>query len=305
MAYPVVQLKRANSTTEAALTKLFKFFALAAALSLHLSVSGALAQSETKREITQIAGDLYRFQNNFHYSVFLVTPEGVIVTDPINAEAAAWLEAEIEERFGLPIKYLILSHDHADHAAGGEVFADTALVVAHERAKAAIVGEGRPTAVPDITFSDRLTIELGGKRVELIYPGRSHSDNLIAMYFPEERVVFAVDVVSVKRLPYKTLSDSYFPDWIDALGRVEAIDFDILAPGHGPLGDKSDVTAHRLYFEALHDAVLAAARGGQSLEQMQGSIRLDAYQDWGQYEAWLPLNIEGLYNQISLHRRGN
>ena len=66
MAYPVVQLMRVNSTTEAALTKLFKFFALAAALSMHLSVSGALAQSETKREITQIAGDLYRFQNNFH-----------------------------------------------------------------------------------------------------------------------------------------------------------------------------------------------------------------------------------------------
>ena len=52
----------------------------------------AQAQSgDTKRAITQIAGDLYRFQNNFHYSVFLVTPEGVIVTDPINAEAAAWL----------------------------------------------------------------------------------------------------------------------------------------------------------------------------------------------------------------------
>jgi glyoxylase-like metal-dependent hydrolase (beta-lactamase superfamily II) len=287
------------------LTKLLKILAIATVLFLQSAAPGALAQSEAKREITQIAGDLYRFQNNFHFSVFLVTPEGVIATDPINAEAAAWLEAEIDKRFGVPIKYLVLSHDHADHSAGGEVFADTALVVAHERAKAAILGEGRPTAVPDITFSDRLTLELGGKRVELIYLGPSHSDNLIAMNFPAERVLFAVDIVTVKRVPYKNLSDSYFPGWIDALKRIEAIDFDILAPGHGGLGDKSDVTAYRHYFEALHEEVLTAARAGQSLEEMKASIRLDAYKDWAQYEAWLPLNIEGLYSRISLQRRGN
>ncbi len=305
MAYPVVQLKRANSTTEAALTKLFKFFALAAALSMHLSVSGALAQSETKREITQIAGDLYRFQNNFHYSVFLVTPEGVIVTDPINAEAAAWLEAEIENRFGLPIKYLILSHDHADHAAGGEVFADTALVVAHERAKAAIVGEGRPTAVPDITFSDRLTIELGGKTVELLYFGPSHSNNLIVMNFVDERTLFVVDVVTVGRLPYRDLGDGYIPGWINVLHAIEGLDFDILAPGHGALGVKADVTANRQYLEELHDAVLTGLRAGKSVDELKASITLDAYKAWGQYGAWRPLNIEGMARIIGAHRRGN
>jgi glyoxylase-like metal-dependent hydrolase (beta-lactamase superfamily II) len=287
------------------MSKILKFLAITVVLALQTSAQSALAQSEPKRAITQIAGDLYRFQNNFHFSVFLVTPEGVIVTDPINADAAAWLEAEIDTRFGVPIKYLVLSHDHADHAAGGEVFADTAVVVAHDRAKAAIVGEGRPTAVPDITFSDRLTLELGGKRVELVYLGPSHSDNLIVMNLPDERVLFAVDIVTVKRMPYKNLSASYFPGWIDALKRIEAIDFDVLAPGHGVLGDKSDVTAHRHYLEALHAEVLAAAREGKSLEEMQASIRLDDYKDWGQYEAWLPLNIEGLYNRISLQRRGN
>ncbi len=265
----------------------------------------AAAQEDTPRAITKIAGDLYRFQNKFHYSVFLVTPEGVIVTDPINAEAATWLKGEIASRFGVPVKYVVLSHDHADHSSGAEVFADTALVVAHENAKAAILGEGRPTAVPDITFADRMTIELGGKRVELIYPGRSHSDNLIVMRFPDERVLFAVDMVSVGRLPYRDLSDAYFPDWIEALGRVEALDFDILAPGHGPLGGKRDVAAHRRYFEDLHAAVVAAARAGQSLEEMKRSITLDAYKDWGQYDAWRELNIEGMYRRVSLQRRGN
>ncbi len=274
------------------------------ALAVALAATAAGAQ-EPKREITKIDGDLYRFQNNAHFSVFLVTPEGVIVTDPINADAASWLKAEIASRFGQPIRYLVLSHDHADHSAGGEVFDDSAVVVAHDNARRTIIGEKRPTAVPELTFRDRMTIALGGKSVELIWPGRSHSDNLIVMRFPEERVLFAVDLVSVNRLPYQTLSDAYIPDWIDALRIMEGLEFDILAPGHGPLGKKSDVTAHRQYFEDLHDAVLAAARAGKSLDEMKQSIRLEKYSDWGQYENWREMNIEGMYNQIKLHRRGN
>ena len=274
-----------------------------------VAVTGSAAyaqEQEAQREITQIAGDLYRFQNNFHVSVFLVTPEGVIVTDPINAEAAAWLSDQIAERFNQPIKYVIYSHDHADHISGGEVFKQAgAIVVAHENAKRAIIGEQRPTAVPDIIFSEEMTIELGGNSVELIYPGRSHSDNLIVMHFPEERAAFTVDFISVKRLPYQDLADSYFPDWIEAIKQVEQMDFDILVPGHGPVGTKADATDHRQYLEDLYDAVLEAARAGQSLEEMKANITLDKYQDWGQYEDWRPMNIEGMYNQISLHRRGN
>src|SRR5215831_21134560 len=131
------------------------------------------------REITQIAGEVYRFRNNNHFSVFAVTPTGIIATDPINAEAAQWLKAELHKRFSQPVKCLIYSHDHADHISGGEVFADTAIVVAHEHAKTAIVHEKRPTAVPQVTFSDRMSLALGGTVVELQYVGRNHSDNSI------------------------------------------------------------------------------------------------------------------------------
>jgi glyoxylase-like metal-dependent hydrolase (beta-lactamase superfamily II) len=150
-----------------------------------------------------------------------------------------------------------------------------------------------------------MTITLGGKTVELSYLGRSHSDNMIVMNFLDERSLFTVDFISVKRLPYKTLSDAYFPDWIDAIRQVEAMDFDILLPGHGPTGVKADAAAHRAYLEDLYGAVLEAARAGLSVEEMKETIKLEAYQDWGQYEAWLPLNIEGVAQRIALHRRGN
>jgi len=93
------------------------------------------------RGIVRITGDLYRFQENAHYSVFLVTPEGIIATDPINADTANWLKAELRRRFDKPVKYLIYSHHHEDHVSGGEVFSDTATVIAHENAVQGIIDE--------------------------------------------------------------------------------------------------------------------------------------------------------------------
>ena len=269
-----------------------------------VAASPAIAQ-EAKRSITKIAGDLYRFQNNFHYSVFLVTSDGIIATDPVSPDAARWLKQELKARFDSSVKYLIYSHDHPDHIAGGQVFTPEATVVAHQKARAAIIGEQRPTAVPDITFTDRMTVTLGGKSVELIYLGLSHSDNMIVMHFPEERAVYTVDFISVKRLPYKTFNDAYFPEWIEAVKKVEAMDFDILVPGHGPMGTKEDATEHRRYLQALHDAVVAAARKGQTLGEMKKSITLDEFKHLSMYDKWRELNIEGMYRQVSLHRRGN
>lgn len=269
------------------------------------TAAGVVAQQSPVREITQIAGDLYRFRNNAHYSVFLVTPAGVIATDPIDAEAAAWLEEEIAKRFDAPIRYLIYSHDHADHIAGGEVFADTAIVVAHEKAKPHIVGERRPTAVPQITFSDRMEIELGGKRVELVYLGLNHSDNTIVMRFPDERVLFVVDIVAKDRLPFRDFPSAYIEQWIESLKRIEAMDFDILAPGHGGLGTKADVAASRRYIEELRAEVLAQMRAGKPLEEIKQIVTMEAYKDWGSYADWRELNIEGMYRHLQQYRRSN
>ncbi len=285
------------------------FRVMQAVLILAVSVGSfavAQAQDAPKRDIVQISGDLYRFQNKFHYSVFLVTPEGVIVTDPINADAAKWLKAEIASRFGKPIRYVVYSHDHADHIAGGEVFAaDGAIVVAHEKAKRTILGEKRPTAVPQITFKRQMTLELGGKTVELKYLGKNHSDNMIVMRFPEERTLFAVDFIPVKTVGFKDFPDAYLPEWIKSLARVERMDFDILVPGHGPLGTKADVTAYREYMIDLTSQVLEQARLGKSLEETKAAVDLSKYKDWGQFEAWGPLNIDGAYQRVQLNRRGN
>lgn len=257
------------------------------------------------RDIIPVAGNVYRFRNNNHYSVFVVTPDGVIATDPINADAARWLEAEIGRRFGRPIRYLVYSHDHADHISGGEVFAATAIVVSHANAKPVIEGERRPTAVPTLTFTDRAEVLLGGTAVVLEWVGRNHSNNSVVFRVPRERVAFAVDFIPVRAVAFRDFPDAYIEDWIESLGRVEAMDFDVLVPGHGPVGTKADVRAFREYMEALRAEVLRLAREGRSLDEVKQAVRLPQYQAWSGYAEMFPLNVEGMYRHVQLHRRGN
>lgn len=200
--------------------------------------------------------------------------------------------------------YLIYSHDHADHISGGEVFADTAAVVAHENAKPVIIGERRPTAAPQVTFGDRMTIELGGTVVELSYVGRNHSDNSIVVRFPKERLLFAVDFVPVNAYAFRDLPDAYMPDWIESIKRVEAMDFDVLVPGHGPLGTKASAVMFREYLQDLRGEVLRHAREGKSVDEIKQLVTLPKYAAWGPKE-WLPLNVEGMFRLVQANRRGN
>ncbi len=64
--------------------------------------------------------------------LFMVTPEGIILADPINAAFATWMKEQFAERFKVPVRYVIYSHSHWDHIEGGAVFADTARFIAHE-----------------------------------------------------------------------------------------------------------------------------------------------------------------------------
>ncbi len=263
-------------------------------------MAGPTVAQDVTREITKIDGDLYRFQNNFHFSVFLVTPDGIIATDPINAEAAQWLKDELASRFNQPVKYLIYSHHHPDHASGGEVFADTATFIGHENMVAAAAAQGSDAVrLPDIIFSDTMTVTLGGKTAELHYVGKNHSDNMTVVRFPDEKTVFTVDFISANRLPFRTLGDSYYPDWIDSIKAVEALDFEIAAPGHGALATRENVVAHRQYHEDLTAAVQAQIDAGKSVEEAKAAITLDKYKDWGQYDAWLSENVEGAYRILS------
>ncbi|WP_262693719.1 MBL fold metallo-hydrolase [Kordiimonas aquimaris] len=279
----------------------FKFMAAVVATGLGLNMATTaptLAQDEAVREITNIKGNLYRFRNNGHFSAFLVTSDGVIATDPINEAAATWLKATLRSRFGKEIKYVIYSHEHNDHVSGGEVFDETATIVAHANTAEAL-HKNPFTAVPERTFEKSTTIKLGDGAVNLHYFGPSHTDNVIAIEFPAERAVFVVDAISVDRLPYRNLYAHDMPGAIDFIKGVEALDFDIFMPGHGSLGTKADVVEHREYHEDLRDAVQDVIDDGGTLADAKEQIKLEKYRDFENYDGWLGENIDGMWRLLT------
>ena len=137
------------------------------------------------------------------------------------------------------------------------------------------------------------------------YLGKNHSDNSIVMRFPDERVLFAVDFIPVRSLPFRDFPDAYINEWIESLAKAEALDFDILAPGHGGLGRKDDVRAMRAYMEELRTEVLRHLREGKSVEEIKQLVTMEKYRAWGNYKEYLPLNIEGMVRHIQMHRIPN
>ena len=259
------------------------------------SVSNGLAQRQPTRNIVSVTGNLYRAQNNNHFTVFLLTAEGIILSDPINRDFSTWLKTELDSRFGIPVRYVLYSHSDADHASGGEVFADTAEFVGHENMR-----RGLPDGVhpPTAFYSDRYSVTLGGKTVEMIHPGPAHSPNMSVLRFPAENALFVVDFVSIKRLPFQNLAGYDLEVWLSEMRTVEAFRSDFVIPGHGQVGTTADVVEHRHYVEALRDAVAEAIAAGRSLSQMQESIRLERYRDWASFDAWRAANIEGMVNML-------
>lgn len=253
---------------------------------------GVMAQ-DTTRAVTNVTGDVYRFQNNFHYSIFVITGEGVVVTDPISADAAEWLSAEIAKMTDQPITHLVYSHSHADHASGGAFFGDIPNVIAHKNAPDDI-----DLVSPTERFADTMTFAQGSKTFELTYLGPGHGTDLIAMVVRPENVAFVVDAVTPKRVFFRDFPNSNVDQWIDQVRKVETLDFEILAGGHGNLGVKSDATEGRIYLEELRAEVLAGLQAKKTIEQLSQTVLMGNYKEWGNYEQWRALNVQGMARHL-------
>jgi len=252
-------------------------------------------------ETRKITDSVYIFRFGGHQSVFVVTPDGVIATDPIGylrPQAVTTYIAEIRKITSAPIKYVVYSHHHYDHIAGGKPFKDLgATFIAHRNAKTRLEALKYPDAViPDVTVDDRHAIELGGVRVELHYVGRNHSDNSLVMLIPKDKILFTVDFIPIETVQFRDLPDGYLPEWFDSLDRVLAMDWDRMIPGHpyagGRLGTKDDVRNLKQYMMDLSDVVKQAANQGKCFDAAIKEIKLPKYEKWGSYDQFLPGNIE-------------
>ena len=146
---------------------------------------------------------------------------------------------------------------------------------------------------PTSTFTDRHTVTLGGKRVEMIYLGVAHTPDGAALHFPEERAVFSADVMQVRRLPGGLAPT--VGSWIEALRTITALDFTIAATGHALAGTKQDALASLRYLEDLSKGVAAGVAAGQTLTQIQKTLTLDAYKGFERWDTVREAHIAQVY----------
>jgi glyoxylase-like metal-dependent hydrolase (beta-lactamase superfamily II) len=256
---------------------------------------------------TKVEGtdNVYIFRYGGHQSMFVVTPEGVIATDPIGERrpaAKAYIE-EIQKITKAPIKFVIYSHSHYDHIAGGQPFKDAgAVFVAHRNAQKRIAAlKPADVVVPDEVVDGQKAISLGGTLVELTYLGHNHSDSTLVIRLPKEKILFTVDWIPIKGIQFRGMADTYVPDIEESLKKVIEMDWDKLIPGHpGPggvqTGTKDDAKNQLAYLQDLSAAVKKAVDEGKSYADAQKEITLPKYESWPNYKPFLQMNIERYYD---------
>ena len=261
-------------------------------------------------------------RNFISNAAFIVTPEGVLVVDALGSPALAReLVAAIARITLLPIKHVVVTHYHADHVYGLQVFKDLgATIIAHQDGRAYLHSDAaalrlqasRQELAPWIDEHTRLvaadrwidaptTLVLGGVQVLLQPAGPAHTPEDLVVLLPQQGVLIAGDLVFRGRVPFVGQADS--GRWIEALNRLLAYKVHTIVPGHGPMSTsaESDLMLTRDYLQHLRRMMGEAARNLEPFEEAYAKA------DWSRFEH-LPLfkaaNRINAYNTYLLMEQG-
>lgn len=254
---------------------------------------------------------------------FLVCFEALATPDA----ARVWL-SQLREHTDKPIRYLVLSHYHAVRVLGASAFAADA-VLAHEHTRELIVERGQadwdseygrmprlfqqPETIPGltwptITFADRMTIELGGDRgqLQLQHPGRGHTAGDIVAWLPQQRILFAGDLVEAQAALYT--GDAYHREWAGStLERLAELEATTLVGGrgdvvHGARAVGAAIAQTRGFLEVMLEQVGAVhQRGGTRTEAFTATHAAlsPTYGDWPIFEHCLPFDVARLWEELN------
>ena len=282
--------------------------AIAFAILVCGSTQAQTAPTAVDRQITLLSGSLYQVRDGAQSTVFLVTRDSIVLTDPLSMPTAKWLHAELAARFpNHPVRYVLLTHHHAERASGARVFLKGARVIAQDHFRDALAqARRRDTAayraipMPSVTFSDRETIESGGARIEMIAAGKFHSPDMAVIVFPVQRTVFAADPPPFMTTPFQfgSLAPSHVVDWFEAVARI---DFDTIVFGDGTMSTRRVIAPLAEYLSRMRGAVVAEYALGQSLTRLQDKLLLEAYTSLPHY-AGRRGQIESIFQSLRYRR---
>ncbi len=273
--------------------------------------------SNRSRGIRQIIPGHYVYQetedsSSSFNSGIIVTSEGVVVVDALNTEAVARRVREaISGVTTQPVRFLISSTFHNNYTRGNVAYQD-AVRIGHESYRSDLIpemvrGESPPPEVqkarmPHQTYRDRMTIHLGGKEIQILHLGRAHTRGDSIVFVPEDRIAYLSEVFFLDQFPYTRTA--YPSEWLQVLEKVEALDADILVPGHGFLPDdpqeaRQGLRRMRQILVDVRDAVRREIARGATEDQAVTAIKLPQYEGLPGWDPAGEMALRRFYQELT------
>jgi glyoxylase-like metal-dependent hydrolase (beta-lactamase superfamily II) len=257
-------------------------------------------------KVTRLDEGLYTFAHVGGRNVFFVTGKGVIVTDPLNPWAAKMLREEIRKVTDQPVKYVIYSHGHWDHAAGGQVFKDEgAKFIAQENCVDYFKDFPNPDVVmPDITYRDDYGLRLGNRRLKLMYLGPNHSNCMTFIRVVGTPYLVMVDMANPGSVPRGGMTDYSLHHWVRTLREVEDMAADgvtTVIEGHGPpSAPLLAATERREYLEALMAGVKAEMAKGTAADKIPDALDMARFRHMANFDRYFKENVERVVSYYTI-----
>jgi cyclase len=242
----------------------------------------------------RVKGDLHMISGEGGNVALYATSDGVVLVDDMFDRNHADILAQVRTVTDKPLKYVINTHQHDDHAGGDFKMLPIAEVIAHRNVYANLKDlkrpyyedtPGTPIGLPRITFTDQLDVHVGGKDVQAYYFGRAHTSGDAVIYFPELRIIHTGDLFLASRgggrgaapaqprppgvpIYVDYVQGGSFIEWSKTLEGALTLDFDTVIPGHGPVSTKADLVKFKSDLETMRGRLTGLIKQGSTKVQI-------------------------------------
>jgi glyoxylase-like metal-dependent hydrolase (beta-lactamase superfamily II) len=288
--------------------------------------AGEVDEKDVPIKVTEVAPGLYfQYHHQESNNAWLVTSEGVLVIDTRqHPKRAEELLVAIRKTTDKPIRWVINTHAHGDHYFGNTVFKrEGALFIAHRDTAGMMQhhfglemkrrqgyfkqmqfdGKAVQLVLPDITFDSSMTLNVGGRIVEILYMGAGQNPGDTFVRFPKERVFFAGGPFSKESWPNPSFTPS-IAGWVSILETIAKMDVDIYLGGHGDIGNKADVLHEAKMLQDFDQGMRAAVAKGMSKDEIIRNIKFESYSHIRNYYR-MNLFISSYYHLLTTGRAEN
>jgi len=287
-------------------------------------LSVIFAQAAFAEGLTKVADNVYSYvdvkngspQNSFGANAGIVVGrDGILVIDTLtSAKEADRFIGDIRKVTDKPIKYVVDTHYHLDHSFGNAEFAKLGATIISQAAdrkelvekgedtlkNASVLGlteedlRGTSIALPTLTFTDRMTIDLGGETAELIFIAPSHTPGSIMVLITGHKLLFTGDIVFTDFHPY--LGEGDLTGWVKCLDYIQTMDVAAIVPGHGPLSGKKEVADMKAYLLAFDKKARELSASSNDVNFISSELKR-ALPARSQGEWMIPYNVKEKYIQ--------